>query len=267
MELRVEELSIRTTVPVDTIRYYQQKGLLPPPRRAGRVAWYGPHHVERLERVRELRARGFTLATIARLVAGELDAADEALVGELTAGPGAVPPAPGSTGDAGDPPETFTLEELAGRSGVPLPLLKAVEAEGLLVPRRIGTEDRYTAEDLDAVAAGMTLLDWGLPLGDLLELSRLHHRHTAEVAGRAVELFSDHIRSPRRAPTPDGDGTDGDGADRLVAAYAALLPAVTTLVRHHFTRELLRAALAHIEDVGSPVELRAVRDSSGELPS
>jgi hypothetical protein len=35
---------------------------------------------------------------------------------------------------------------------------------------------------------------------------------------------------------------------------------VTTLVGHHFTRTLLKAALDHIEQVGTPVELQAVRD-------
>jgi DNA-binding transcriptional MerR regulator len=38
MEMRVEQLSARADVTVDTIRYYQSKGLLDPPRREGRVA-------------------------------------------------------------------------------------------------------------------------------------------------------------------------------------------------------------------------------------
>src|ERR1700733_6164887 len=84
MEMRVEQLSGQTGVPVDTIRYYQSKGLLDPPRRQGRVAWYDDGHLERLARIRSLQQRGFTLATIARLLSGELDAADEALVGELS---------------------------------------------------------------------------------------------------------------------------------------------------------------------------------------
>src|SRR5271166_2677326 len=84
MEMRVEQLSVRSGLSVDTIRYYQSKGLLDPPRRAGRVAWYDDGHVDRLDRIRTLQQRGFTLATIARLVTGDLDAADEALLGELS---------------------------------------------------------------------------------------------------------------------------------------------------------------------------------------
>ena len=71
MEMRVEQLSAQADVSVDTIRYYQSKGLLTPPRREGRIAWYGDEHLERLGRIRSLQQRGFTLATIADTVRAE----------------------------------------------------------------------------------------------------------------------------------------------------------------------------------------------------
>src|SRR6476661_8447048 len=74
--IRVEELARRAEVSVDTIRFYQKRQLLPPPRRAGRIAWYGADHVERLQRIKELQRQGFSLAVIRRLLAGEFDAAD-----------------------------------------------------------------------------------------------------------------------------------------------------------------------------------------------
>src|SRR6266511_2061825 len=78
-ELRVEELAGRADVSVDTIRFYQKRRLLPPPERRGRIAWYGPEHVERLARIKDLQGRGFSLAVIRRIVTGELDRADEPL--------------------------------------------------------------------------------------------------------------------------------------------------------------------------------------------
>src|SRR3984957_2136325 len=137
MEMRVEQLSAHAEVSVDTIRYYQSKGLLAPPRREGRIAWYGDDHLERLTRIRTLQQRGFTLATIARLVSGELDAADEALLGQLSGwkgdppGPGASPAGDGGPGSGderigAETGPTLTLEELAAATGVPLALLKAV---------------------------------------------------------------------------------------------------------------------------------------------
>ena len=56
------------------MRFYQKQGLLPAPEREGRVAWYTPGHLERMERIKELRRRGFTLAVIQRFLSGDLDA-------------------------------------------------------------------------------------------------------------------------------------------------------------------------------------------------
>ena len=64
--IRVEELARRADVSVDTIRFYQKRQLLPPPRREGRIAWYGADHVERLGRIKELQRQGFSLAVIRR---------------------------------------------------------------------------------------------------------------------------------------------------------------------------------------------------------
>ena len=284
MEMRVEQLAARSDVAVDTIRYYQSKGLLDPPRREGRVAWYGDGHLERLTRIRSLQQRGFTLATIVRLVSGELDAADEALLGELSGwrdepvASGA--PAAGGPG-SGDPPgvesdghgigsesgPTLTIEQLAEATGVPLALLRSVEAEGLLIPRRLVGQNCYTEADVAAARAGLLLLEWGVPLSALLDLARRHHEATEGVAREAVSMFSTHVRAPlRQAQPPVGDdiGTGGAGdephIERLLQAYSELLPAVNTLVGHHFTRTLLAVALDHVEQVGSDAEQRAIAD-------
>ncbi|MDQ3757537.1 MAG: MerR family transcriptional regulator, partial [Actinomycetota bacterium] len=169
MDYRVDQLAAAADVSVDTVRFYQSKGLLPPPRREGRVAWYSGEHLDRLDRIRRLQARGLTLATIGRLLSGELDAADEALVTALA--------------EPAVAEGTLTVEELAERSGIPLPLLQAVEREGLLVPRREG----YTADDVAVAQAGLRLLEHGLPLPELLDLARRHHEAMREVAERAVD--------------------------------------------------------------------------------
>ena len=80
MEYRIEQLARAAGVAIDTIRFYQGKGLLEPPRRDGRITWYSEAHLERLGRIRELQQRGFTLTVIRRFLEGELEASDEALV-------------------------------------------------------------------------------------------------------------------------------------------------------------------------------------------
>ena len=51
-----------------TIRFYQGRGLLAPPRRQGRLAVYDDSHRERLARIRELLDDGLTLALIKRVL-------------------------------------------------------------------------------------------------------------------------------------------------------------------------------------------------------
>src|SRR5260370_38436417 len=80
MEYRIEQLARTAGVAVDTIRFYQGKGLLEAPRREGRATWNGESHVERLKRIKELQQQGFTLTVIQRFRAGEPEASDEALV-------------------------------------------------------------------------------------------------------------------------------------------------------------------------------------------
>jgi DNA-binding transcriptional MerR regulator len=245
--LRVEELATRADVSVDTIRFYQKRRLLPPPEREGRIAWYGPAHLERLARIKDLQAHGLSLAVIGRIVEGALDPADEPLAAAVAAA------------DTGGAPEEFlTLDELAARAGVPRELLDAVAREGLLVPRRHEGEARFTSADVAVVRAGLQLLEVGLPMPELLALARRHHDTTRAIAEDAVAMFDTYIRQPLRAE----EHSDADRAVQLVAAFRTLLPAVTELVGHHFRRVLLEVAQEHLETVGEPAELEAAAAES-----
>jgi DNA-binding transcriptional MerR regulator len=237
-EHRVEDLARRTGLSVDTIRFYQKRGLLPPPRREGRVAWYGPEHSERLERIRELQQRGLSLALIRRLFDGELDATDLLLAAEVADASGE---------------ELLTLAELAARSGVPEALLEAVAREGLLTTHLHDGVVRYGAGDVDVVRAGLRLLEGGLPLPELLALARRQHAMTRAIAEDAVAMFDEFVRQPLR----ESSSTDEDRAARLVDAFRILLPTVTTLVAHHFRSVLLEVAQEHLERVGDDAELAA----------
>jgi len=248
MEYRVEEVASRAGVSVDTVRFYQSRGLLPGPRRVGRVALYDDDHLERLRRIRALQARGFTLGVIARVLCGELDAVDEALIEAVADARDT--PTPGIS-DA-QPEEFLTLAELAERGGVPVALLQAVEREGLLIPRRHQGEARYTDADLTALRAGLVLLQHGLPITDVLDLARQHQAATRAIAERAVALFDEHVRQPLRS------ADDRVAADELVDAFRDLLPATVILVAHHFRRVLLAVAQDHIEKVGDDTERAAV---------
>jgi DNA-binding transcriptional MerR regulator len=230
MEYRIEQLAQAGGVAVDTVRFYQGKGLLEPPRRDGRVTWYSDGHLERLRRIRTLQQRGFTLAVIRRFLEGELEASDEALVEAVT-----VPPAP----------ETLGLDELAATSGVAPPLIRALEQAGLLLATADGDEPRYPAEDVDVLAAGLKLVEAGVPLPALMELGAQHAAAVEQTARQAVDLFDRHVRERIQAQALP----DADAEEELLRTFEELLEASGTLVRYHFQRALLRAARDRIERI------------------
>jgi DNA-binding transcriptional MerR regulator len=239
MRYRVEQLASTCGVSVDTVRYYQSRGLLAAPEREGRVAWYGPEHVERIAQIRSLQGKGLTLAAIRRVVSGELGPADADLAAAVSAARGDVGGDPAAEADG-----SLTLEEFSASSGVPASLIQAVEREGIRLGRRVDGEDRYTAADIELVRTALRLLEFGLPLPDLLGLARDADTAMRGLAVRAVDMFDEHVRKPIR----DTAGDDERVAEQMVAAFRELLPAVTTLVSHHFRRVLLETAEAQIEE-------------------
>lgn len=69
LEYRMEELAKEAGITVRTLRFYRERGLLPAPRREGRIAWYDHHHLARLRTIAALLERGHTLSGIADLTA------------------------------------------------------------------------------------------------------------------------------------------------------------------------------------------------------
>lgn len=63
--MKIGELALAAQTQVETIRYYEREGLLPPaPRSEGNYRIYGPEHVERLAFVRHCRSLDMTLDEI-----------------------------------------------------------------------------------------------------------------------------------------------------------------------------------------------------------
>jgi MerR family transcriptional regulator, mercuric resistance operon regulatory protein len=56
-------------VGVETVRYYQRRGLLNIPEAVGAVRHYGPDELRRLRFIRRAQAAGFTLEEISELIA------------------------------------------------------------------------------------------------------------------------------------------------------------------------------------------------------
>lgn len=73
--LTIGKLAASAGVGVETIRFYQRRGLLETPTRESGFRRYGAQDVRRLAFIRQAQAAGFTLEEIKELV--ELDATDD----------------------------------------------------------------------------------------------------------------------------------------------------------------------------------------------
>ena len=67
--MKIGELAKRADVPIDTVRYYEREGLIPPPiRRASGYRDYVDADVDRLRFMRRAKGLGFTLQEIRELL-------------------------------------------------------------------------------------------------------------------------------------------------------------------------------------------------------
>ena len=71
--LQIGEAAVRAKLTQRTLRYYEEKGLLPPPTRMeGGFRLYSPDDMERIERIKEMKELlGFSLADIKEMVEAE----------------------------------------------------------------------------------------------------------------------------------------------------------------------------------------------------
>jgi len=231
MNYRVDELGNAAGLPVDTIRFYQGKGLIEPPRRQGRVVYYSERHLERLRQIRSLLEQGFSLAQIGRMAdrgtleAAAAGAAEAALVDALVS--------------HGEDERTFTRAELAVESGVAEPLIQAAVSAGLVEPLRVAGEERFSGADLEMARSALAMLGAGLPLGELLQLAVTHAANVRETTEQAIDLFDAHVRKAQG---------NGEHPERITETFRLLLPAVTRLVALHFQRTLVNRALDRLQD-------------------
>jgi DNA-binding transcriptional MerR regulator len=152
-----------------------------------------------------------------------------------------------------DEHEVLRLGEVAERSGVPVEVLRALEASGLLRPHHLADGDRYSDADVRFVRHVLTLLGVGLSLEDLMRIAR-HQLETSDELGRDVvgawsQLVGTRLRRGRREAPQQ--------AAKVAASLRALAAIVGQLVAYRVERAVLDAAQAEIEAAGTDDERAA----------
>lgn len=216
--LRIDDLARASGLTVDTIRYYQREGLLPPGERAGRHRVYGPQHLRRLARIRELQARRFSIGAIRALVSGDARHLEEVFADE---GEGL----------------RYTYEELIDRSGISAELATILREDRVLRdPHEFGRV-AYDGDDLDMLRTMARLEGLGIPTKALRALARIYAQGIEATQRRVVELFV------------NGRGVDWAPGEleqfQAIAAAQArdLLPLTRRLVDYTHHRTIQRLAL------------------------
>lgn len=174
-ELTIDELASRAGMTVRNVRAHQSRGLLPPPRIVGRTGYYGPEHVRRLDRIRELQDEGLNLAAISRILGED----------ELTA------VATGPFRDA--VPELRPAADLAARLRIEPddPGIERSVELGLVTVK--GEQVRVELPRLLAVAE--ELADEGVPLAAMLDVVAEVQAAAARVARAFMTLADEHLVS------------------------------------------------------------------------
>ncbi|MFF2774970.1 MerR family transcriptional regulator [Streptomyces sp. NPDC058052] len=178
-EYRVAELAEAAGITVRTLRFYRERGLIPPPRREGRIAWYDERHLARLRTIAALLERGHTLTGIADLTTAFESGRDVGEVLEL-----------GTPSE--EEPVRLTPEELADH------FAGEVTPENLAAALDLG----YLATDgEDIVHVSRRLLDVsaalvreGVPLAEVLKAGARVREHAEALAELFAEVLGAHVR-------------------------------------------------------------------------
>lgn len=185
-EMRIDELAVRAGVTSRTIRDYQARGLLPPPRLEGRTGWYAREHLARLELIDDLQARGFSLAAVKATL--DAWASGNDLQGLLDLEQLLLAPWGDAEHQAREMPVAELLERFQFLDDLQGAIGKAVEY-GLLEPRG----DHFLAPAPVILEAAEDLLRLGMDLEELLDLLARTQEDTERIAARFVDRVAPQV--------------------------------------------------------------------------
>jgi len=212
-DMTVDALAARTGVSVRNIRAYQTAGLMPPPRRQGRVAYYDAEHQGKLELIRDLRQQGFRLEAIRTMLLETPDGAwsEYALISGLFS----------TTFFTVEKSRRKALSEMASHWATPAtPEQKErLSRNGLYRP--LGADEvEMLSPSLERI--GIQLAELDVPLDTVLDLQDHLIEHSRAIAKVYVEqLFLGLLRN--LASSAQGQRSSGKTPDvRLVEAMRSL---------------------------------------------
>jgi DNA-binding transcriptional MerR regulator len=185
-DYRIDDLARAAGTTVRNVRVYQDRGLLPPPRREGRTGIYSDAHLARLRLIGSLLEKGYTFAHIGEFLGAwqrgrnltDLLGLEEVL----------------TTPWSDEVDDYVTWDQLVALFGDELtPDNAAVALEQSLV---IADGDRFRVPSPRLLHAGSELVKAGIPLSVVLGLSAQLAEDMDRSAKRLVGAVADHAVLP-----------------------------------------------------------------------
>lgn len=182
----VDELATNAGISVRTTRYYASLGLLPPPTRRGRLAYYGPQHAARLSLIRALQEHGFTMAAIEKAMSR---ISDDASVEDIAVQRAVL------TSWSPSGPEVLDRHQLDARAGREL----TADQVALLVETGVLEQIGRTYSPLPGFEMGVELLDVEIPVDGITEAGAAIDRHMRALRDDLNEILNRQVLEPFRS--------------------------------------------------------------------
>ncbi|MFV8750379.1 MerR family transcriptional regulator [Nannocystaceae bacterium ST9] len=214
----IDELTTATGIPSRTIRFYQSAGALQPPMKIGRIGYYGPEHVERLELIGRLQDRGLRMRAIKDLVDqiehGELVLDEWLGLGEQL-----------QSSWSDDGPQVLTSAQINELTGEQRPgFLAELTRQGLIESQG---EERWLVHSPGLLHVASQLGRAGVHVDVAAGASKILQKHMSKAAAELAAYFTEHA----------GDGF-GSSLSSIAEAFRVLKPLGLESVRLIFAREM-----------------------------
>jgi DNA-binding transcriptional MerR regulator len=237
----VDELAREAGTTVRNVRVYQDRGLLAPPRRRGRVGIYDEHHLERLRLILRLLERGYPFAAIGELIdaweqrrgLGAVLGFEEALHRPLLE----------------EAPERYSAQDIAamfpGDDEDGTQLRRAIEAGTVEIEG-----DHFVSRAPGLIRSGARLVADGIPLEVVSDIGQAIWEATTSLSAEFVDAFARWIWEPfNEAGMPDEEWPRI--FDALEAERRSAIAAVTSALNEAM-RQAVEAKLAELGPPGLP---------------
>jgi len=192
-EYRIDDLARLGGTTTRNVRVYRDRDLLPPPRRAGRIALYNDTHLTRLRLITSMLDRGYTIAHVKEMIGaweqgkdlGDILGLESAIAGSWTTERPETMPRAEAEQRIGDPPAMQRLVELG--------VIRLNEADSLATITRPKLIDAFNE-----------VRGYGIAIDKLIDLYEQSLPHIDAISQMLVRAGAEHVltRIQPGAPLP-----------------------------------------------------------------